>query len=159
MENNEEIKPLTVEELDIIAQEAEKLLGKLHITATCEAQEQDQAAHVLVNTEESGILIGYHGETLQSFQFILSLITTKKLGRFVRVIVNVGDYREKREEKLRQIALDAAKRARETGKSVTLPNLLPWQRRVVHMTLQENPDVVTESEGEEPNRQLVIKTR
>lgn len=148
-------------EIEIIKNEVDLLLGKLHISSETEVSHNGEFFQINISAEEedSGILIGYHGETLQALQLILSLLVSKKLGDFVRIIVNVGDYREKREEKLRELAFDAARRAKETRQDVVLENLSSWQRRVVHIALAEDEEVQTESQGEEPDRQLVIKPK
>lgn len=155
-----------MDELETIKNEVDTLLDKLAISASAQVVKKDEFFEVAIQTQEAdlssgdaGILIGYHGETLSALQLILSLIISKKLGRFVRLIVNVGDYREKREEKLKEMALDAARRAKETKQEVILGNLSPWQRRIIHITLADDSDIQTESQGEEPDRQLVIKPR
>ena len=146
-------------EIKIIKEEADSLLKKLGVTGTTEVSKEGEFFSVDIETEESGIIIGYHGETLQALQLILSLLVQKKLDRFERILVNVGDYREKREEKLKEMALDAARRAKETKQEIILGNLAPWQRRIVHVTLAEDSEVSTESQGEDPDRQLVIKPK
>lgn len=148
-----------MDETKIIKEETELIFQKLAVEASIEVSQNDEFFNVDIETPESGILIGYHGETLQALQLILSLLVSKKLDRFVRIILNVGDYREKREEKLREMAVDAARRAKETKQEVVLGNLASWQRRVIHMALSDDKDVVTESQGEEPDRQLVIKPK
>ncbi|MBI2036027.1 KH domain-containing protein [Candidatus Microgenomates bacterium] len=153
-------------ELEIIKSEVDTLLEKLAVEASAQVTQKDEFFQVAIQMEgadasstEAGILIGYHGETLSALQLILSLIISKKLGRFVRLIVNVGDYREKREEKLKEMALEAARRAKETKQEVILGNLSPWQRRIIHIALADDSDIQTESQGEEPDRQLIIKPR
>lgn len=140
----------------VIEKEAAHVLSLLGISADVSVEKGEDLFTVNITSEDSGILIGYHGETLQAVQLILSLIVAKKAGEFSRIIVNVGDYRKKREEKLKQMALDAAKRAKETKQEVALTNLLPWQRRVVHMVLQDDPDITSESRGEGQERQLYV---
>lgn len=149
-------------EVKVIKKEAESFLVKLGIDAEIQVSQNEDLFEINMKPKEeetSGILIGYHGETLQALQLILAILVSKKIGHFARLVLNVGDYREKREEKLREMAVDAARRAKETKQEVVLGNLASWQRRIVHMTLSEDKDVVTESQGEEPDRQLVIKPR
>lgn len=141
----------------IIKDEVASLLAKLNVTAEVEVSEESDFFAVDIETPESGILIGYHGETLSALQLIASLVLANKFGEFVRIVLNVGDYRQKREEKLKEMALDAATRAKETQQEVMLTNLTPWQRRIIHMTLAEDAEIVTESQGEDPERYLVIK--
>ena len=150
-------------ELKTIQKEVDTFLKKLDVEAQADVLKNGDFFEINIKTKEdeavSSILIGYHGETLAAIQLILSLIISKKIGEFVRIIVNVGDYRQKREEKLREMALEAARRVKETSQEVILGNLTPWQRRIVHMTLAQESDIETESRGEEPDRELVIKPR
>lgn len=113
---------------------------------------------VTIETEsETGLLIGKKGETLTSIQTVLGLMFKQKTGEWNRVTVNVGDYREKEEDYLKNLAVSAANRARETGEPQTLYNLNPAQRRIIHMHLSEEKDVLTESMGEGSERYLVVK--
>lgn len=148
-----------MDQVKIIKKEVASFLKKLGIEDEVEVSQNNDLFNVDIDASDPGILIGYHGETLQALQLILALVVSKKLGGFARLILNVGDYREKREEKLKEMALDAARRAKETKQDVVLGNLTSWQRRVIHMALAEDKDVETESQGEEPDRQLVIKPK
>lgn len=121
--------------------------------------DESGAYRVHIETEETGLLIGYHGRTLESFQIILSLLVSKELGQWVRVYVNVGDYREKREETLMHMAMHAAERAIASGRSIELPHLSSAERRVIHMTLSGDERVATESLGEGSARVLVVKPK
>jgi spoIIIJ-associated protein len=138
---------------------AQDFLGQLQVdgSVTVDVDETD-AYRVHINTEETGILIGHHGKTLESFQMILSLIVTKAIGP-AKVYVNVNDYRERREESLMYLAQRAAERALETGRAVELTHLSPSERRVVHLTLSGDDRVDTESEGEGDKRILVVKPK
>ncbi len=139
---------------------AEELLEKLDILSVVTVEPQEENIYkATVQAEESGLLIGFHGETLSSFQLILGLMVYKRLGSWVRVIVEVGDYRAKREEQLRGMAESYAAQAITSGQSVYLPFLPPIERRIIHIALQDRPDVETLSEGEGRNRRLVIKPK
>lgn len=109
--------------------------------------------------EETGLLIGKKGETLTSLQVILGVLLKQKTGDWHRVVVNVGDYRQKEEDYLKNLAVAAAARAKETGQPQSLFNLNAAQRRVVHMALSEHSDVITESVGEGVERYLLVKPR
>lgn len=146
--------------LTIIKKTTEELLEHLKIKAKVNIETTDtDVVNVSLDTEETGILIGYHGETLSALQLILGLIVYKKLGNWVRIVVNVGDYRQKREEVLKRMALRAAEKVRQTNEAVILPFLNAGERRIIHLTLKENSDVYTESEGEGENRRLIIKPK
>lgn len=138
----------------------EELLGKLEIvgTVTVTTDETD-AFRVSISTEETGLLIGHHGKTLESLQVILGIIVSKKLGRWVKTYVNVGDYREKREEALMHMAQRAAERALASGRPVELSRLSPAERRIIHLTLSGDDRIVTESAGEGDDRVLLVKPK
>lgn len=141
---------------------AEKLLSLMATEAGVKVAEDKENGVVVVDIdakEETGLLIGRRGETLMSIQMILGLMVRQKLGEAERVVVNVGDWREKEEERLRELAASAAQRAKETGEPQPLYNLLPAQRRVVHIALAEDADVETESVGEGEERYLVVKPK
>ena len=106
--------------------------------------------------EEQGMLIGYHGETISSLQLLLSLFIYKKTGEWTKILVDVGDYRTKREEQLKELALKAAQRVKFSGRSVSLSGLSSFERRAVHMFLKEDPEIETHSEGEGKWRMLVV---
>lgn len=109
--------------------------------------------------DDVGLIIGRHGETLASLQFLLNVCLGKDLPRDTRVVVDIEHYRDRREELLRSIALRAADRARSERRSVTLQPMPPNERRIVHVTLQSNPYVSTESTGEGAERRVVISPK
>ena len=109
--------------------------------------------------QDTGILIGYHGDTISALQLIINLLIYKKQGEWKRLVVNIGDYRQKRAAGLEQMALDSAQRVKFSGQPMALFNLNPYERRVIHEFLSRDPAVTTESEGEARNRHLVIKPR
>ncbi len=113
----------------------------------------------LITEDETGLLIGFRGENINSIQTVLGMILKGQTGEWYRLIVNVGDYREKQEEKLKELATQSADRAVETKEPQPLYNLNASQRRIVHMFLSSRNDIVTESEGVEPERYLVIKSK
>lgn len=145
--------------VDVVKGCAEELLARLEVSAKVKVEQVEETYQVNVETEEPGLLIGYHGETLSSFQLILGLIVYRKLGEWARVVVEVGDYRAKREEQLRQMAETYAAQVVSTGQPLTLPYLPPIERRIIHLTLQDNPDVETVSEGEGNQRRVVVKPK
>lgn len=109
--------------------------------------------------EETGLLIGRKGENLLSIQTVLGLMFKGKKGEWARIVVNVGDYKEKEEEYLKGLAQNAAARAKETGEPQSLYNLKPAQRRIVHLFLSEDSGVTSESLGEGRDRYLVVKPK
>jgi spoIIIJ-associated protein len=112
--------------------------------------------HLDVAGDDVGLIIGRHGETLASLQFLLNACLSKQLPKGTRVIVDVEHYRDRREQSLRGIALRAADRASRERRPVTLQPMPPNERRIIHLTLQTSPYVTTESTGEGPERRVVI---
>lgn len=146
-------------DLEVIKKTTEKLLELLQIEAAVSVEEAEEGVSVVLETEESGIVIGHHGETLEALQLVLSLVVAKELGEFVRVALEVGDYRKSREEYLRSIASSSKEKALSTGEEVPLPMLKSWERRVIHLMFQDDKEVLSESVGEGKERVLVIKPR
>jgi spoIIIJ-associated protein len=112
-----------------------------------------------VEGEYLGILIGHHGETLSALQFVTGLMTSRRLSKRVRVIVDMEGYRERRSRMLRDIALRAAERAQRYRQPIFLDPMQPAERRIVHMALQQHPYVTTHSIGEGDNRRVVVSPR
>ena len=109
--------------------------------------------------EELGALIGRKGERLSALQHLVNLMLSRQMGAWTRVLVDVEDYRGRRERQLREIAERAAQRVVETGKMLQLEPMPALERRWIHLALKANPDVATQSIGEEPNRRIVVVPR
>ncbi len=143
----------------LITNLTQEFLDKLSLNSTVAVVEKDSAMWVEIETEDKGVLIGYHGRNLEAFQILLGQLVYKKLGTWVRIVVSVGDYRQRREEQLKEMARAAAEQVFLTREPEAMPFLTPAERRIVHMELQEHPQVVSESEGEGKERKLVVKLR
>lgn len=150
---------LTQEELNEIQTIASDLMKRLELTGDVEVSEQDEIVEILIKTEETGIVIGYHGEVLDSLQLILSLMVSQKLGRFQRITVEVGDYKKNRSEYLEKLALQVKEKVVREGREHAVSSLRPWERRVMHMLLKDDESVTSESVGEGKERVLIIKPR
>ncbi|OGM15816.1 hypothetical protein A2V56_00940 [Candidatus Woesebacteria bacterium RBG_19FT_COMBO_42_9] len=140
----------------------EELLELMGVAASIEVAEgaENDALVVDVSSEnETGLLIGRHGVTLLSLQAAIGMMLKQKLGEWVRVIVNVGDWRQKEEEHLGGLAEAAAERVKTTGEPQPIYNLTPSQRRIVHLKLSTDPSIATESQGEGEERYLVVKKK
>ena len=122
------------------------------------AVSRDEEGNVLVNMQGDtlGILIGRRGETLDALQYLTSLLVNKGSEQYIRVTLDTENYRAKREEALTRLANRMANRAIKTGRKVVLEPMNPYERRILHSALQANEAVTTHSEGEEPNRHVVI---
>ncbi len=151
------------EEIKAMEKEVSVLISQLEIEAEVKISVEDQGGEKIISLQmespQAASLIGFHGEVLQSLQLIISFMCHKKLGQWVKVLVNVGDYRQKREEQLQRLALSLAMKAKFSGEVQTIPNLSASERRFIHLVLSENPDVYSESEGEGKQRQLTIKPK
>ncbi len=147
--------------LEEIKKIAEEFLDKLGIkgSVTVTEDEGNEVVNLQIETEDSGYLIGYHGETLEAFQLLLSLMVYKKLTTWKRLVVNVGNYREDRLEQLKKLALNVAQKVKFSGEAQVIPNLSPSERRMIHLSLADHPDVFSESEGEGEERRLVVKPK
>ena len=119
---------------------------------------RDEEGNVRVDMfgDTLGILIGRRGETLDALQYLTSLYVNKGSEDYIRVTLDTENYRAKREEALRRLANRMANRAIKTGRKVVMEPMNPYERRILHSALQQNDAVTTHSEGEEPNRHVVI---
>ena len=109
--------------------------------------------------EALGALIGRKGERLSALQHLVNLMLSKEIGTWTRVLVDVEDYRGRRERQLRELAERAAARVVETGKMLQLEPMSALERRWIHMSLRDHTEVATQSIGEEPNRRVVLVPR
>ncbi len=143
----------------IVRETTDELLKLLEIEGSSEINFGDEAVDIVLDTPDSGIVIGRHGDILESLQLILSLIISKKLDKFLRISLEVGDYKKNREEWLRSVAQDAKDKAMSQRKEITLPELKAWERRVVHIALKDDEEVISESVGEGRDRVLTVRPK
>lgn len=128
----------------------------MNLEVKVDTQEMDGYIKVNLSGADLGILIGRRGDTLDAFQYFVNLAANKNAEKRVRFIVDVEGYRERREDTLCNLARRLADKARRKGKDVVLEPMNPYERRVIHTALQNNKDVFTYSEGEEPYRKIII---
>jgi len=147
------------EQLKKIKEITEQLITDLGFLAEVVVQSEEEQINIQIESPEAAALIGFHGENLQAIQLVLSFMVHKALGEWTRVNVNVGDYRQKREEQLTKLALSLATKAKFSGETQAIPNLSASERRIVHLALTNHPDVISESEGEGRERTLTIKPK
>jgi len=121
--------------------------------AVCEKPDQ---LKMLLSGENMSILIGRRGETLDALQYLTSLNVNRGREDYLRVSLDTENYRAKREEALRKLAVRMANRAKKSGRRVALEPMNPNERRILHSALQNDPEVTTHSEGEEPYRRVII---
>jgi len=133
-----------------------KLFDLLGVSVELKIEEVEDVLNIDIDTQETGILIGFHGETLHSLQNMIGLIVFNQFGEWKKINLNIGDYMEKREEKLISIAESAAENAIRENQSITLPYFNAKERRIIHIHLKDRSDIKTESVGEDEERRLVI---
>lgn len=121
-----------------------------------EIRKEKEIFYIDINGKDTGYLIGYRGEVLNSFQSILNNIVCKNSKERLKVILNIGNYRDKRTKDLEILAEKIAKNVIKNGKSITLEPMTAYERKVIHTKLQENDKIKTYSIGEEPHRKVVI---
>ena len=132
-------------------------LGEVEITS--EYNTTDGSLEVDFEGEDMGILIGKRGQTLDSLQYLTSLVINKGKSNYIRVKLDTEDYRKRRKETLENLARGIAYKVRKTRKPVILEPMNPYERRIIHSALQGNKFVETVSEGEEPYRHVVVKLK
>lgn len=138
----------------------EELLNKMKINYQINKVEwEDSRVRINIVGKDMGLLIGRKGETLNSLQFIVGLIVNRGRQEKIRVVLDVEDYRKKKEESLEALALRLSDRVKKTRKNVVMRPMSSQERRIVHTTLQGDPQVTTYSMGDEPNRKVVISLK
>ncbi len=133
-----------------------KLFTYLNIEVEISAEEQENLITITLSSEKTSSLIGYRGEILDSLQTLAGAIANKGRENYRRVIVNCENYREKREDTLKALAVKLADKAVAKGRKIKLEPMNPFERRIIHSTLADREDITTESEGKDPARYIVI---
>ena len=118
--------------------------------------EEEKELEINLSGDEMGILIGKRGQTLDSLQYLVSLVVNKETENYLRVKLDTENYRERRKETLETLAKNIAYKVKRTRRSVSLEPMNPYERRIIHSALQNDKYVFTRSEGEEPFRHVVI---
>ena len=134
------------------------VFGSMNYAVTIEASydENEKTLDINLNGDEMGILIGKRGQTLDSLQYLVSLVVNKGTGDYIRVKVDTENYRERRKETLENLAKNISYKVKRTKRSVSLEPMNPYERRIIHSALQGDKYVTTHSEGEEPYRRVVV---
>lgn len=121
------------------------------------SEEETTTLHIEGADEQAmGLMIGRRGETLQSLQFLLNMLVSRRVRRWPQLVIDVGNYRQRRRESLEGLAYRMADRVRRSGRAITLEPMAPYERRIVHMALYSDETVYTQSSGEGENRKVVI---
>ncbi len=118
--------------------------------------EEEKSMDIDLSGDEMGVLIGKRGQTLDSLQYLVSLVVNKESEDYIRVKVDTEDYRKRRKETLENLAKNIAYKVKRTKRPVSLEPMNPYERRIIHSALQNDKYVTTHSEGEEPFRRVVV---
>ena len=156
--DEDEAPPAFAEDLALGATVLREMLTNMGIEAEVTLGDGARNEGLEVQGPDLGVLIGRGGENLVALQQVVSAITSKRVGRSVHVAIDIEGYRRRREDQLREMAERVASRVRATGHAVTLEPMLAYERRVVHLAVQGQQGVKTESVGVEPNRRVVISS-
>lgn len=155
-------EPVKIENIEELKQDAEKFLKDIFTSMGINAQmdvsfqELETTIEINLKGDDMGILIGKRGQTLDSLQYLVSLVINKKSNSYVKVKLDTENYRERRKETLENLAKNIAFKVKRTKRPVTLEPMNPYERRIIHSALQYDKFVETHSEGEEPYRKVVI---
>jgi spoIIIJ-associated protein len=153
-----------IEDVDVEAI-AKKFLNDvfeaMNIKVNIEAAYNDslKSLDVELSGDEMGVLIGKRGQTLDSLQYLISLVVNKGTGEYIRVKVDTENYRERRKETLENLAKNISYKVKRTRRSVSLEPMNPYERRIIHAALQNDRYVTTHSEGDEPFRRVVVSPK
>lgn len=151
--------PLSNKERETVEKLIEQVFSLLEIEGTFVVDEHNEVLDVIMETKDTGLIIGYHGEILESLQLIISLAIAKKLDRYVRISIDVDGYKKNRSEYLEKLALQIKEKALSEGKEQVLLSLKSWERRIIHLHLQNDDQVTSESSGEGKERVLIVKPK
>ena len=132
------------------------LTDRMNVPADIAVSDSEENLRMVLSGENMSILIGRRGETLDALQYLTSLNVNRSREDYLRVTLDTENYRAKREEALRKLAVRMANRAKKSGRRVALEPMNPNERRILHSALQNDPEVTTHSEGEEPYRRVII---
>jgi spoIIIJ-associated protein len=134
----------------------QQILKEMNIDGQIENELKDGKLYIKISGENMGVIIGRRGETLDALQYLINIAVNKGKDKYLKVMLDTENYREKREETLKNLAFTLAKKAYRTKKIVELEPMNPYDRRIIHSALQNNKYVKTNSEGVDPHRKVII---
>ncbi|WP_066645517.1 RNA-binding cell elongation regulator Jag/EloR [Christensenella timonensis] len=136
------------------------LFQRMDVDAVCALKEEgEKSIQIEITGKDTAVLIGRRGDTLDALQYLTGLAVNKGKDDYKKIMLDAENYRQKREHTLEKLAKRLASTVAKTGKPITLEPMNPYERRILHATLQNNPRVETMSEGEEPYRRVVIRRK
>ncbi len=119
----------------------------------------NDVVYIEMNGKDSGTVIGKRGQTLDAIQYLTSLVVNRESEKYIKVVIDAENYRAKRQKTLEQLANRLASKVIKTKRYVRLEPMNPYERKIIHATLQKNPNIITRSEGEEPYRRVIIELK
>lgn len=134
----------------------DEIFQAMGLTVSIETTLKEKHLSIELKGDEMGVLIGKRGQTLDSLQYLVSLVVNKGSAPYISIILDTENYRQRRKETLESLAFNLAKKVKQTKKNVVLEPMNPYERRIIHASLQNDRYVTTYSEGEEPYRNVVI---
>ncbi len=143
--------------LEYLKEYLESLLSKMGLEVTFESKIRENQIYLKMYSNNNAILIGKNGQTLTALQLITRQVINKEIGMLPYIILDVENYKDKKNEQIERLAKRTAKEVVKTGIDVSLENMNSYERRIVHNALTNFKGITTKSEGEEPNRHVVIK--
>lgn len=157
-----EVKVIKVKKIEELAKEfLEKIVESMSLEASVKTKRENNNLIIDVvgiNPKNKGIIIGKRGKTLDAIQYLLSIYVNKEEEEYIKVIMDIEGYRKKRKKSLIRLAKRMANKSLSSGRKVKLEPMNPYERRIIHSTLQNFKGVETFSEGEDPYRRVVIKS-
>ena len=137
----------------------EEVIGAIGLDVTYEIKRAEKQMSIMIHGKDIGILIGKRGQTLDSLQYLVNLVVNKGKAPYINIVLDAENYRRKRRETLETLAHNLVKKARATRRKVVLEPMTPYERRIIHSTLQSERGIDTYSEGDNPYRYVVINPK
>lgn len=155
-----EIEVITRDDvIDFIKNYLKNLIKNMNLTANIEVKKREETVSFTVYADNNAILIGKNGKTLEAITIIVKQVLYKELGAYFNMTIDIGEYKIQQQKKIESLAKRIAKEVANSKIAAKLDPMNSYERRLVHTVLSEYPKVITESEGEEPNRFVVIKPK
>ena len=137
----------------------EEVTKEMGLDLDIKAKAGKETLYIDIQGKDSGTVIGKRGQTLDAIQYLTSLVVNKEQSGYTRVVIDAENYRAKREKTLELLAIRLAKKVGKTKRSIKLEPMNPYERKVIHATLQNHPYVTTRSEGQDPYRRVIIESK
>lgn len=154
--NKEELKEIENHEALTFLKDITEKMG---LSLSFKLKAGDDIVYLEMDGKDSGTIIGKRGQTLDAIQYLTSLVVNKDSEKYIKVVIDAENYRAKRQKTLEQLANRLAAKVVKTKKYVRLEPMNPYERKIIHATLQQNPNIITRSEGEEPYRRVIIELK